>query len=85
MTTTVPRDSIVSFDDSVNCELHKQNDRVGLSVIRPNRKGIQLNRILKNDLTIFYPYVVTERECDEPDSVALEYLYMKEQEIKITR
>ena len=85
MKATIPRDSIVSFDTNVNCEIYNRNNRVGLSIIRPNRKEIKLNRIPANDLTIFYPFVNTEVQHDEPDSVALEYLYMREQEIRITR
>ena len=85
MDTTIPRDSRVSFDTSVNCEIYNSFNRVGLSIIRPNRKEIQLDRIPANDVTVFYPFVTTEEEHDEPNSVALEYMYMKEQEIKITR
>ena len=86
MKATIPKDSVVSFDTATNCEIYNDYNRVGLSIIRPNRKDIQLNRITRNDVTVFYPFVTTEtREYDEPDSVALEYLYMKEQEIKITR
>ena len=86
MKATIPRDCVVSFDTSTNCEIYNDYNRVGLSIIRPNRKDIQLNRVTRNDVTVFYPFVTTEtREYDEPDSVALEYLYMREQEIKITR
>ena len=85
MDTTIPRNSRVSFDTSVNCEIYNSFNRVGLSIIRPNRKEIQLDRIPANDVTVFYPFVTTEEEHDEPNSVALEYMYMKEQEIKITR
>ena len=86
MDTTIPRDGVVSFDTSTNCEIYNSFNRVGLSIIRPNRKEIKLDRIPANDITVFYPFVTTEtREHDEPNSVALEYLYMKDQEIKITR
>lgn len=85
MQSTVPRDSIVSFDTSTNCEIYNNFDTVGLSIIRPNRKEIKLNRIPANNVTVFYPFISTETIHDEPDSVALEYLYMKEQSIKITR
>jgi hypothetical protein len=85
MDSTIPRDSVVSFDTASNCEMYNSYDRVGLSVIRPNHKEIRLNRITANDITVFYPFVVTELQHNEPDSVALEYLYMKDQEIKITR
>ena len=85
MRNTIPRDSIVSFDAHSNVEIYNDYSRVGLSIIRPNLKEIRLNRIPKNDLTIFYPFVTTTKECDEPNSVALEYLYMKEQEIKVQR
>lgn len=85
MESTIPKDSVVSFDTAPNCEMYNSWDRVGLSIIRPNRKNIQLNRVTANDITVFYPFVVTETHYNEPDSVALEYLYMKDQEIKITR
>lgn len=85
MDTTIPRDSVVSFDTSVNCEIYNNYDRVGLSIIRPNRKFINLNKVPANDVTVFYPFISTEVQHDEPNSVALEYMYMKEQEIKITR
>lgn len=85
MKSTIPRDSVVSFDTSSNCEIYNKNDRVGLSIIRPNHREMQLNRITANDVTVFYPFVVSEEEHNEPNSVALEYLYMREQEIKITR
>lgn len=85
MKSTIPRDSVVSFDTSTNCEMYNSYDRVGLSIIRPNRKEIRLNRIPANDVTVFYPFVVSEVQHNEPNSVALEYLYMKDQEIKITR
>ena len=75
----------MSFDTSSNCEIYNKNDRVGLSIIRPNHREMQLNRITANDVTVFYPFVVSEEEHNEPNSVALEYLYMREQEIKITR
>ena len=80
MKSTIPKDSVVSFDTSSNCV-----DRVGLSIIRPNHREIQLNKVTANDITVFYPFVVTDKEYDEPNSVALEYLYMREQETKITR
>lgn len=85
MDSTIPRDSIVSFDTTSNCEMYNSYDRVGLSVIRPNHKEIRLNRIPANDITVFYPFIATETQHNEPDSVALEYLYMKDQEIRITR
>ena len=85
MKSTIPRDSVVSFDTSSNCEMYYKIDRVGLSIIRPNHREIQLNKITANDITVFYPFVVAEEEHNEPNSVALEYLYMKEQETKITR
>lgn len=85
MKSTIPRDSVVSFDTSSNCEIYNKTDRVGLSIIRPNHREIQLDKITANDITVFYPFVATETQHDEPNSVALEYLYMKEQEIKITR
>ena len=85
MKSTIPRDSVVSFDTSSNCEIYNKNDRVGLSIIRPNHREMQLNRITANDVTVYYPFVVSEEEHNEPNSVALEYLYMREQEIKITR
>ncbi len=85
MKATIPRDSVVSFDTSTNCEIYNNYNRVGLSIIRPNRKDIQLNRVTRNDVTVFYPFITTDKEYDEPNSVALEYLYMKEQEIKVTR
>jgi len=85
MKSTIPRDSVVSFDTSSNCEIYNKNDRVGLSIIRPNHREMQLNRITANDVTVFYPFVVSEEEHNEPNSVALEYLYMREQEVKITR
>lgn len=85
MEYTIPRDSVVSFDTSSNCEMYNSHNRVGLSIIRPNHKEIELNKITANDITVFYPFVITEKHYDEPNSVALEYLYMKDQEIKITR
>lgn len=85
MDSTIPRDSIVSFDTSVNCEIYNNYDRVGLSIIRPNRKFVNLNKVPANDVTVFYPFIATEEQHNEPNSVALEYMYMKEQEIKITR
>lgn len=85
MDSTIPRDSIVSFDTSVNCEIYNNYDRVGLSIIRPNRKFVNLNNVTANDVTVFYPFIATEEQHNEPNSVALEYMYMKEQEIKITR
>lgn len=85
MKSTIPKDSVVSFDTSSNCELYNRVDRVGLSIIRPNHREIQLNKVTANDITVFYPFVVTDKEYDEPNSVALEYLYMREQETKITR
>lgn len=85
MKSTIPRDSVVSFDTSSNCEIYNKNDRVGLSIIRPNHREIQLNKVTANDITVFYPFVVSEEEHNEPNSVALEYLYMREQEVKITR
>ena len=85
MKSTIPRDSVVSFDTSSNCEIYNSSDRVGLSIIRPNHREIQLNKITANDVTVFYPFVATESQYDEPNSVALEYLYMREQETKITR
>ena len=75
----------MSFDAHANAEIYNKHSRVGLSIIRPNLKQIRLNRIPANDLTIFYPFVVPEKEYDEPNSVALEYLYMSEQEIKVQR
>lgn len=85
MDSTIPKDSMVSFDTAPNCEIYNSFDRVGLSIIRPNRKEIRLNKVPANDITVFYPFVATEVDHNEPDSVALEYLYMKDQEIKITR
>lgn len=85
MKTTIPRDSVVSFDTHTNCEIYNDFNNVGLSIIRPNRKEIKLNNVTANDVTVFYPFIATDKYYDEPNSVALEYLYMKDQEIKITR
>ena len=49
------------------------------------QKFVNLNKVPANDVTVFYPFIATEEQHNEPNSVALEYMYMKEQEIKITR
>ena len=82
---TATKDSIVLFDKHINVELYDDYNICGLSIIRPNRKEIHLNKIDKNDKTIFYPFLKSSKEYDDPDSVAIEYAYSREEIIKIIR
>lgn len=82
---TAPKNSIVLFDKHINTEIYDDYNTCGLSIIRPNRKEIHLNKIDRNDKTIFYPFLKTSKEYDDPDSVAIEYAYSKEEMIKIIR
>jgi hypothetical protein len=82
---TAPEDSIVLFDKHINVEFFDDYSTVGLSIIRPNRKEVHLNKIDRNDKTIFYPFLKSNDDYDDPDSVAIEYAYSKEETIKIIR
>ena len=73
----------VLFNETYYANFYNENDKVGLSIIRPSQHKLTLRTIYGDKETVFVPYMKKATDYDSPNQIFLEYLNAKRQIIDI--
>ncbi len=73
----------ILFDKTYYANLYNENDKFGLSIIRPLGTSFTLRTITKSGLTVFAPYMKLSKPHDKIDKLLLEYVNSHDQIVSI--
>lgn len=76
-------ETLLSLNNLYYLLLYNNEDDYGLQIIRPDYDAIYNTYIPKNEKTVIIPYKKDDKDHDQPDKLAIEWLNMYEQKINL--